>query len=68
MTVHAEKKQTLLTQANAENHYVVAATDLPLSCPMPDMQLWNSHPQVYLPIEPGETVKCPYCSATYELE
>ena len=25
--------------------------DLPLSCPMPGMYLWNSHPRVYLPIE-----------------
>lgn len=57
-----------LIEPNAENHYVVTSADLPLSCPMPGMHLWNSHPRVYLPIEPGEKVTCPYCSATYELK
>ena len=42
--------------------------DLPLSCPMPGMSLWNSHPKVYLPIEDKGTVKCPYCGADYVLE
>ena len=36
---------------NAQNRYEVTAADLPLSCPMPSMSLWNSHPRVYLPIE-----------------
>jgi len=34
---------------------------------MPQMYLWNSHPRVYLPIEPTGWVKCPYCSAEYTL-
>ncbi len=59
--------QPELIEPNAQNHYTVTAAALPLSCPMPGMKLWNSHPRVYLPIEPGETVRCPYCSATYEL-
>ncbi|NND55053.1 MAG: zinc-finger domain-containing protein [Gammaproteobacteria bacterium] len=54
-------------QPNAENHYEVTEADLPLSCPTPGMYLWNSHPRVYLPIEAGETVTCPYCSATFAL-
>jgi uncharacterized Zn-finger protein len=36
--------------ANAENRYEVTRSDLPLSCPMPGMALWNSHPKVYLPV------------------
>ncbi|MBJ88709.1 MAG: hypothetical protein CMO98_02525 [Woeseia sp.] len=40
---------------------------LPLSCPMPGMYLWNSHPKVYLPIEEAGSVKCPYCGADYLL-
>ena len=28
--------------ANAENRYEVTRSDLPLSCPMPGMALWNS--------------------------
>lgn len=56
-----------LIQPNAEHHYVVAHSDLPLSCPMPGMSLWNSHPKVFLPIEKTGEAKCPYCGATYEL-
>jgi uncharacterized Zn-finger protein len=57
-----------LIPANAENRYEVTRSDLPLSCPMPGMELWNSHPRVYLPIEDdgGESV-CPYCGAHYVL-
>jgi uncharacterized Zn-finger protein len=54
-------------QANAQNEYQVTAADLPLSCPMPDMALWNSHPRVYLPIEKTGWAKCPYCGAEYTL-
>ncbi len=55
--------------ANAQNQYRVARADLPLSCPMPAMSLWNSHPKVYLPIEDqGGKAQCPYCSANYVLE
>ena len=55
-------------QANADNHYPVSRSDLPLSCPMPAMALWNSHPKVYLPIEEqGGSAKCPYCGAGFEL-
>ena len=57
-----------LVEPNAENRYAVTRADLPLSCPMPGMSLWNSHPKVYLPIEDRGTVKCPYCGADYVLE
>lgn len=53
--------------ANAENRYEVHRADLPLSCPMPAMSLWNSHPKVYLPIEAEGHAKCPYCGAEYVL-
>jgi uncharacterized Zn-finger protein len=54
--------------ANAENRYQVSRSDLPLSCPMPAMSLWNSHPKVYLPIaEQAGHAKCPYCGAEYNL-
>jgi uncharacterized Zn-finger protein len=53
--------------ANAENRYTVHRADLPLSCPMPGMTLWNSHPKVYLPIEATGSAKCPYCGAQYTL-
>ena len=55
------------TAANAENRYTVTRADLPLSCPMPAMALWNSHPKVYLPIEASGSAKCPYCGAVYLL-
>ena len=55
-------------QANAENRYEVSRSDLPLSCPMPGMALWNSHPKVYLPIEKTGVAQCPHCGAVYVLK
>lgn len=60
-------QQTLIA-ANAENTYTVRPSDLPLSCPMPGMHLWNSHPRVMLSIEAGGNAKCPYCGAVYQLK
>jgi len=55
-----------LMEPNAQHKYEIGPEDLPLCCPMPQMQLWNSHPRVFLPIEDG-WAKCPYCSAEYTL-
>jgi len=54
--------------ANAQNRYEVTRADLPLSCPMPGMTLWDSHPRVYLPIEDSGEERCPYCGAVYVLK
>ncbi len=57
-----------LKAANDQVRYTVTKADLPLSCPTPEMHLWNSHPRVYLPIEKTGEAKCPYCGALYVLE
>lgn len=57
-----------LIPANSQNRYSVRQKDLPLSCPMPGMYLWNAHPQVYLPVEETGEAKCPYCGAQYVLQ
>jgi uncharacterized Zn-finger protein len=54
--------------ASAEKQYEVTYQDLPLSCPMPKMTLWNSHPRVYLPIEETGFAKCPYCGSSFTLK
>lgn len=54
-----------LKTASLLQKYEVTSHDLPLSCPMPDMTLWNSHPKVYLPIQNTGKAKCPYCGAEY---
>ncbi len=56
-----------LIPGNAQSNYGVRSKDLPLSCPMPGMYLWNSHPKVYLPIEATGEAKCPYCGAQYHM-
>jgi uncharacterized Zn-finger protein len=56
-----------LIPANSQHRYEVRSKDLPLSCPMPGMYLWNSHPKVFLPIEETGSAKCPYCGAQYVL-
>jgi uncharacterized Zn-finger protein len=57
-----------LIPANAENRYEITLADLPLSCPMPGMTVWNSHPKVYLAVEATGSAKCPYCGAVYTLK
>jgi len=53
---------------NKQRTIEVEASQLPLHCPMPDMQLWNAHPRVYLPLaEKGEAL-CPYCGTLYKLK
>lgn len=56
-----------LIPANAQHRYQVRRRDLPLSCPMPGMYLWNSHPKVYLPVQDAGEAMCPYCGASYFL-
>ncbi len=64
--VQNDSKHTLI-QPNAQHQYSVTPADVPLSCPMPGMYLWNSHPRVYLPIEATGWAKCSYCGAEYTL-
>jgi uncharacterized Zn-finger protein len=54
-------------QACEKRIYKVTKDDLPLSCPMADMALWDAHPKVYLPIEKTGKAECEYCSAQYIL-
>ncbi|TNF99493.1 MAG: zinc-finger domain-containing protein [Gammaproteobacteria bacterium] len=55
--------------SNSKKQYVITQADLPVSCPMPEMELWNSHPRVYISLDPiTGRGKCPYCGAEYVLE
>lgn len=53
------------TTANAARRYEVRSADLPVSCPLPSMALWNSHPRVYLPLDEVDHARCPYCGAEF---
>jgi uncharacterized Zn-finger protein len=66
MSVNVNQEE--LIEPNAQNRYEVTRANLPLSCPMPGMSLWNSHPRVYLPIEASGEERCPYCGAVYVLK
>ena len=48
--------------------YKVTRDQLPLSCPLPEDEVWNMHPRVYLPIEKTGEAVCPYCGAHYKLQ
>src|SRR5690606_31257696 len=67
--VNDAMSHTAAAPANAQKRYNVHRADLPLSCPTPEMALWNSHPRVYLPIEdePSGEAACPYCGAVFVL-
>lgn len=54
-----------LATSCSQQQYEVHSTDLPLSCPMPNMTLWDGHPKVYLDIQTNGEVSCPYCGAHY---
>lgn len=67
MTHPTDATNSDLETASTKREYEVRREDLPLSCPMPDQKLWNSHPRVYLPIEETGKATCPYCSSSYRL-
>jgi uncharacterized Zn-finger protein len=52
--------------ANTERQYRVTPRELPASCPMPGMALWNAHPKVFLAFTDNKAV-CPYCDAVFLL-
>lgn len=39
-------------------------------CPSPkaNMQVWNTHPKVYLDVTRTGEAKCPYCGTVYKLK
>ena len=45
----------------------VKPQDLPISCPNNDMELWSSHPKVYLNLSKTGEACCPYCCTKYVL-
>jgi uncharacterized Zn-finger protein len=51
VTHSTDAANSSLETASTKSEYEVKRADLPLSCPTPEQQLWNSHPRVYLPIE-----------------
>lgn len=55
-------------QACTKRTYEVTHKDLPLSCPMESMRVWDAHPRVYLPIEKTGRAICPYCEAEFVLK
>jgi uncharacterized Zn-finger protein len=46
----------------------VTAADLPLHCPLPSQELWNTHPRVFLSVESTGEARCPYCGTLYRLQ
>ena len=63
-------RQQNLKTPNADTVVEVRDSDLPLHCPMTDSSLWNSHPQVYIPLQDVKdgVAQCPYCGTVYQLE
>ncbi len=49
-----------------DREITVTTADLPLHCPRDDDPA-RSHPRVFLAIEPGGSVGCPYCGTRYHL-
>ena len=56
-----------LAPANTQRSYQIKRSQLPLSCPLPEQKLWNSHPRVFLAIDETGEALCPYCGTHYVL-
>lgn len=50
----------------------VSAKDLQgpgvVACPNPRMELWSSHPKVYIDLSHDGQGRCPYCGTEYRLK
>jgi uncharacterized Zn-finger protein len=64
----AEMTETAEKTRSTERTIEIRRSDLPLSCPRPQDEIWNMHPRVYLPIDKTGEEVCPYCGARYILE
>lgn len=51
-----------------QRYIEVTAQDLPLTCPMPNMSLWNAHPRVGITFDHGSEARCPYCGTQYRFK
>ena len=61
-------KQNEYSTPNSKTAVEVKASDLPVHCPVEGSSLWNSHPQVYIPVEEnGGESQCPYCGTVFKL-
>lgn len=55
-------------QTSASKSVLVKKSQLPLSCPTPDVALWSAHPKVYLPLDKTGREVCPYCGTEFILQ
>ena len=39
-----------------------------VACPNPKMELWSSHPKVYVDLSHEGEGRCPYCGTVYALK
>jgi uncharacterized Zn-finger protein len=60
--------ETIEKTREVERTIRISRSELPLSCPRPQDEVWNMHPRVYLAIEKTGEAVCPYCGARYLLE
>lgn len=59
------KERAIVAEVRVYVEVKVLPQDLPLSCPLPNMTLWNMHPKVYLAVNENNQSTCPYCSTHY---
>ncbi|AWD32624.1 hypothetical protein CKSOR_00518 [Candidatus Kinetoplastibacterium sorsogonicusi] len=46
----------------------IKSKDVSICCPMPNENIWNLHPKIFLKITaPDNKVKCPYCNTEYRI-
>jgi len=45
----------------------IKKSELPAYCPTESMDLYGSHPRVYIPLEENKQSNCPYCGTRFVL-
>jgi len=51
-----------------QRYLEVTAHDLPLTCPRPNMSIWDAHPKVSISLNNGGEARCPYCGTLYKFK
>jgi uncharacterized Zn-finger protein len=64
----AKRKPDPASPSCREKVYEIGWEDLPLSCPTPEMTVWNAHPRVFLPIHRSGEATCSYCGSRFVLK
>lgn len=57
----------MMKQSKSPAVIEVTKDELPMHCPTPGAELWDSHPRVFIPLEDAPEASCSYCGNVFKL-